>query len=258
MSTDSDDDRRAHARAPVTLIVEYGSAAELVEDYTSNLSIGGTFVHTEREFTVGTEIDLVLSFPGLLRPLQLSGVVRRTASAPNETGVGIEFKGYDDVARSQLAQVLAAIEAGDPDFVGRAVRVLLAEDNLHVARLIREGLSQGARRQSFPDDVVFEFYEAATGLEALEFLEAGQKYDLFVIDVFLPMLDGPSVIKRIKAHTDHADVPLIAISSGGDAAKEQAEAAGCDLFMDKPFRLRELIELVQSILTGPEDQPGST
>ena len=47
---------RADARVPVTLIVEYEGAGDLVEDYSTNLSVGGTFVHTQRHMAKGTPV----------------------------------------------------------------------------------------------------------------------------------------------------------------------------------------------------------
>src|SRR6266567_7325586 len=65
-SNDDDADKRKSDREAVTLFVEYEGADDLVGDYTENLSSGGTFVATNRELPIGTQIQLVLSFPGLL------------------------------------------------------------------------------------------------------------------------------------------------------------------------------------------------
>ena len=62
----------------MTLFVEYEGADDLLGDYTENLSSGGTFVATNRELPIGTQIQLVLSFPGLLEPVSIVGTVRWT------------------------------------------------------------------------------------------------------------------------------------------------------------------------------------
>ena len=67
----SDADKRRHDRKGVVLRVDYDGAEDLLADYTDNLSDGGTFVVTSRELPIGTEIRLVLSFPGLLQPFEL-------------------------------------------------------------------------------------------------------------------------------------------------------------------------------------------
>src|SRR5436190_11807260 len=97
---DGDDaaEKRRHERKAVTLRVDYDGADDLLADYTDNLSSGGTFVVTTRALAIGTEVRLVLSFPGLLQPIQIDGAVRwiRAAGsgddlADSEGGVGIEF-----------------------------------------------------------------------------------------------------------------------------------------------------------------------
>ena len=62
-------DLRGEHREEITLFVEYEGAEDILGDYTENLSAGGTFVATTREIAIGTEVKLVLQFPGLLRPL---------------------------------------------------------------------------------------------------------------------------------------------------------------------------------------------
>ena len=81
------DDKRHSDREPVTLFVEYEGADDLVGDYTENLSTGGTFVATNRELPIGQKIQLVLSFPGLLEPIGIEGIVRWTRSAQPNAGI---------------------------------------------------------------------------------------------------------------------------------------------------------------------------
>jgi len=81
----SDDDKRKSDREPVTLFVEYEGADDLVGDYTENLSSGGTFVATNRELPIGTNVHLVLSFPGLLEPISIEGTVRWTRGSTRKS-----------------------------------------------------------------------------------------------------------------------------------------------------------------------------
>src|SRR6185503_17838113 len=136
------DDRRRETREPVVLVVDYDGADDLIGDYTENLSTGGTFIHTERALEIGTEVQLVLSFPGIVHPIPIDGVVRWTRERDGgEPGIGIEFVRMDDEAKGRLEKVMDAIARRDPSYVGRIVKVLVGEDNPHVARLIREGLA---------------------------------------------------------------------------------------------------------------------
>src|SRR5262245_36158041 len=125
-------EKRRHARAEVTLLVEYADADDLVGDYTDNLSSGGTFVATSRALGEGTRVRLALSFPGLLEPIHVDGEVRWTrgesdGAGPGETGVGIEF--LDGEGRDRLHSFIERVRSRDPRLIAPLVRVLVVEDN---------------------------------------------------------------------------------------------------------------------------------
>jgi uncharacterized protein (TIGR02266 family) len=244
-------EQRRHPREPVTLVVDYAGAEDLLCDYTENLSAGGTYVHTTRDFEVGDEVRLVLSFPGLLKPISLAGVVRWTRRGVHDRGVGIEFVQFDEPAKQRLERIIAGIEGRDPDCVSRLMRVLVVEDNPHVARLIREGLRGGAPRLG-ATSVAFEFGEASNGREALQRLRS-ENYDAAIIDIYLPVLDGASVIAEIRADTTLRPIPIIAVSAGGGSARELAMGAGADFFLEKPMRLRQILDTMRILVERPGD-----
>jgi uncharacterized protein (TIGR02266 family) len=248
------DDKRSSDREPVTLFVEYEGADDLVGDYTENLSTGGTFVATNRELPIGTKIQLVLSFPGLLEPIAIEGIVRWTRrNTPNpgviqpgeEAGAGIEFA--PGPARDQLAQVVHRIRARDPKTVSRLFRVLVVEDNKHVAALIHDGLKGSARRE-FGGGVTFAVRNAEDGRQAVEMLRR-EAFDALIVDVYLPVIDGAKVIQTARTELGLADLPIIAVSAGGDSARKSALDAGANIFLDKPMRLRQVIDTIQKLLT---------
>jgi uncharacterized protein (TIGR02266 family) len=245
-----DDDRRREHREPVVLVVDYDGADDLIGDYTENLSSGGTFIHTERALETGTEVQLVLSFPGLVHPIPIDGVVRWARGAEpegGEPGIGIEFVRMDTEARGQLERVIEAIARRDPTYVGRIVKVLVVEDNPHVARLIREGLEGSAAH--FGDQVSFEFCESSNGRDALAMCRT-QPFDAAIIDIYLPIMDGAQVIAALRSDDALSSMPIIAVSAGGAPAREAALRAGADLFLDKPMRLRQVIESMQRLMTA--------
>jgi uncharacterized protein (TIGR02266 family) len=245
-----DDDRRRETREPVVLVVDYDGADELVGDYTENLSAGGTFIHTERALDIGTEVQLVLSFPGLVHPISIDAVVRWTRGPQAdgaEPGIGIEFLRMDAESRERLEQVMDRIAHRDPTYVGRIVKVLVVEDNPHVARLIREGLA-GSTAQ-FGDQVSFEFCESSNGRDALAMCRS-QPFDAAIIDIYLPIMDGAQVIAALRSDVDLSAMPIIAVSAGGTPARDAALRAGADLFLDKPMRLRQVIESMQRLIAA--------
>lgn len=251
--SDSDDKRKSD-RAPVTLFVEYEGADDLVGDYTENLSSGGTFVATNRELPVGTNIKLVLSFPGLLEPIAIEGTVRWTRGAASasdvladgeEPGAGIQFA--PGPARDQLAAVIERIRARDPKTVSRLYHLLVVEDNHHVANLIHDGL-KGSVKREFGGGVSFSVRQAEDGRQAIEMLRR-ETFDALIIDVYLPVVDGAKVISTARNELGLKKLPIIAVSAGGDAARKSSLAAGANIFLDKPMRLRQVIETIQKLLT---------
>jgi uncharacterized protein (TIGR02266 family) len=248
----SSDDQRKSDREPVTLFVEYEGADDLVGDYTENLSSGGTFVATNRELPIGTVIHLVLGFPGLLEPISIAGIVRwsRGSKDPDvvqtgeEAGCGIEFT--PGPARDALANVVGKIKARDPKTVSRLFHVLVVEDNRHVATLIQDGL-KGSARRDFGGGVSFVVRQAEDGRAAIEILRR-EKFDALIVDVYLPILDGAKVISTARTELGLVNLPIIAVSAGGDAARRSALTAGANIFLDKPMRLRQVIDTIQKLI----------
>jgi uncharacterized protein (TIGR02266 family) len=242
-----DDDaieKRKADREPVTLFVEYEGADDLLGDYTENLSLGGTFVATNRELPVGTRVQLVLGFPGLLEPVAIEGIVRWTRGEDEGAGAGIEFA--PGPARDQLAAVVERIRTRDPKIVTRLFRVLVVEDNRHVATLINDGL-RGATRREFGGGVQFVVRNAEDGRQAIETLRKDQ-FDALIVDVYLPVIDGAQVIRTARTELGLTQLPIIAVSAGGDTARRSALEAGANIFLDKPMRLRQVIDTIQKLI----------
>jgi uncharacterized protein (TIGR02266 family) len=237
-------DQRKHTRLPVRLIVEYDDADDFIGDYTENLSAGGTFIHTSRILSADTTIQLVLSFPGLLQPITLEGVVRWSRGG-NQPGVGIEFLHTHDYAK--LGDLVTLIEARDPSTVARIVKVLVVEDNPHMSELICTGLGASAKR-TFGDALLFYFATAENGASAIELLRTAV-FDVAIIELYLPVVDGAKVIDHARCDLGLTDLPIIAISAGGDVARNSALAAGANLFLSKPMRLREVLASMRQLVS---------
>jgi len=245
----NDSERRGEIRQPVTLVVEYAGRDDLVSDFTENLSMGGTFVQTERELPVGEDVRLLLSCPGLIEPISLDGTVRwgRKRSSAFEPGAGIQFTGYDEKTRRRLREVIDAIAAADPNYVGEVLNLLLVEDNHHVVNLIRDGLTLG--RESLGDGIALRFTVASDGQAGLEAaLNSTTRFDAALIDIYLPVLDGAALIERLRANTKTQYLPIISLSAGGRDAADKALAAGADRFLSKPVRLREVIDALRGVI----------
>lgn len=240
-----DEERReGEDRDVVVLIVDYDDAEHLVTDYTQNLSSGGVFIHTQRDLAVGDEVRLMLSFPSLLEPVAIAGCVRWAQKTEVDCGVGIEFTNFDGDARDRLHNILQRIRENDPKLVSRVMRLLIVEDNPHVARLIRDGL--GAGRDL---DVEFSFSSASDGREALDLL-LSEHFDILVTDIYLPTIDGSTIIARVREEERYKELPIIAVSAGGKSARDSAMAAGANFFIEKPMRLRQIIDTIKKLINA--------
>ncbi|HKT38362.1 MAG TPA: response regulator transcription factor, partial [Ktedonobacterales bacterium] len=86
---------------------------------------------------------------------------------------------------------------------------------------------------------------ATDGQEALERLEA-QKFDLAILDVMMPKLDGFAVCARVR---EFSSVPIIMVTARGqDQDKIHGLDLGADDYLTKPFSVEELLARVRSVL----------
>jgi DNA-binding response OmpR family regulator len=95
----------------------------------------------------------------------------------------------------------------------------------------------------------FDVVLKANGLEAMEWLEAGNSPDAIVADYDMPVMNGPDFIRQIRASSLHRDVGLI-ILSGKDntSSKIQCLKLGADDYLVKPFNPEELSLRIQNML----------
>jgi len=119
--------------------------------------------------------------------------------------------------------------------------VLLAEDNLDNRDLVRWTLESA--------NLDIELIEAADGEEAFR-LAKERKPALILMDMGMPVLDGWETTKRIRATSEIASIPIIALTAHAlEEEKKKALAIGCTDFVTKPLDTTALIEKVQQYLS---------
>jgi uncharacterized protein (TIGR02266 family) len=88
------DDKRQHARIPVSLQVSYLSKGDLQRDLVINLSPGGLFVRTSKPLEIGTDVDLEVLIAEEEAPLHIRGKVTWLRGQDDtQPGMGIQFTG---------------------------------------------------------------------------------------------------------------------------------------------------------------------
>jgi CheY-like chemotaxis protein/Tfp pilus assembly protein PilZ len=250
MSSDEGRDRRHGARTDLILKVEYGPELGLPADYVTDLEEDGVFVCTNAPFRLGENIALWLSFPGLLERLRVSAeVVRRSApsaSSPDAPrGVAVRFVFADARERQTVRDLLARLADGTGAAPPRPFRVLLVEDNDFAHKLFHHAVKRF--HCGFGEGGALEVVRARDGREALA-LAGVAPVHLAIVDYFLPVMNGDELIRRLRVDARFAGTPILVISVGGDGVREQAMAAGADLYLDKPVLLKQLLTTLQALL----------
>jgi two-component system OmpR family response regulator len=121
------------------------------------------------------------------------------------------------------------------------VRILIAEDDATIA----DGLTQSLRHAGYAVDC------ARTGSQADAALAVGQ-YDLLILDLGLPKLNGFEVLKRLRAR--HSKIPVL-ILTALDAVSDRVRGLdlGADDYLAKPYALSELEARVRALTRrGPD------
>jgi DNA-binding response OmpR family regulator len=117
------------------------------------------------------------------------------------------------------------------------MRVLLVEDEIRLAENVAEALRDGPG---------YAVDHAEDGLTALD-LAHNLCYDLIILDLMLPGVDGPTVLRRIRARGDHTAV-LILTARSERATVVQLLNDGADDYLNKPFDLGELIARCKALI----------
>ncbi|VXD15472.1 PAS fold family (fragment) [Planktothrix serta PCC 8927] len=117
--------------------------------------------------------------------------------------------------------------------------VLLAEDNESNIIMVSEYL----------DCKGYRVLVAKNGLEAIEITQQ-QRPELILMDISMPEMDGLTAICQIRANSEIATIPIIALTAlamPGD--EERCLAVGANAYLTKPIRLVKLLETIQNLLS---------
>ena len=121
-------------------------------------------------------------------------------------------------------------------------RILLVEDEAPIRELLRLHLSLAG----------FDIEEVWEGTAALERART-EKFDLIVLDVMVPGLDGITLCRAIRAQTvNMASAVLILTARGSESDKVLGLESGADDYLTKPFSIREMVARVGAILRRNE------
>lgn len=125
------------------------------------------------------------------------------------------------------------------DAAATRTRILVADDEPHIGRIIKTKLEQGP----FNVDLVYD------GAEALAALETEPAVGLLILDLMMPRVSGLEVLERVRADARFRRLPcLILTAAGQDHQEHDARRRGADEFMTKPFSPKRLLARVSELV----------
>jgi DNA-binding response OmpR family regulator len=116
------------------------------------------------------------------------------------------------------------------------MRILIAEDEVHLA----EAVSQILKKNNYSVDIVHD------GRSGLDYARSGI-YDLLLLDIMMPEMDGIKVLKTLRSEGNHT--PVILLTAKGDLSdKVSGLDYGADDYIAKPFATEELLARIRAAL----------
>ena len=117
-------------------------------------------------------------------------------------------------------------------------RILVADDEPHIGRIIQLKLEQGPYQVTLVGD----------GREALEQLRSDAPIDLVLLDIMMPYATGLEVLAEARQLPHRRETPVIILTAKGqDADRRQAMELGATDFFTKPFSPRKLLARVDEL-----------
>ncbi len=126
------------------------------------------------------------------------------------------------------------------------MRILIVEDEKKVANFVKKGLQE----EGYAVDLSFD------GEEGLK-LGKDPSYDLIILDIYLPKLDGLAALKKLRAHGVPTPVLLLTVRATIED-KVLGLDSGADDYLTKPFAFQELLARVRALLRRRMDTGAAT
>jgi two-component system chemotaxis response regulator CheY len=120
-------------------------------------------------------------------------------------------------------------------------RILIVEDSPTMRQLLAFALRR------LKGAVIVEAQDGMDGLRKL----SSDPFDLALIDINMPIMDGLKLISMMRGEDRLRDVPVVVITTeGADEDRERALALGANQYLTKPIQTQRVLEVVRSLLDG--------
>jgi DNA-binding response OmpR family regulator len=128
------------------------------------------------------------------------------------------------------------LRARDPAAVPAVKLILVVDDDQSICELMTDVLQ----------DDGWSVTTARNGAEALTKMRA-IAHDMVILDLMMPVLDGWAVLAVRQADAELMEVPVLAMSAGGNVCMDRARALGANGCMPKPFELDAVLAKLESL-----------
>lgn len=116
--------------------------------------------------------------------------------------------------------------------------ILIVDDSASIRHTVKIALGRHG----------YTIHEAANGIEGLE-KAMKQRFDLVLVDLNMPQMDGMTMIKALRKETQQEGVPILFLTTESDnEVKMEAKEAGATGWLTKPFDADQLLKVVNRIL----------
>jgi PAS domain S-box-containing protein len=243
-------------RLKVRFLSTLGASSKLVFE-VSDTGIGMTAEQTQRLFQPFTQADSSTSRRfggtglGLTISKRLAEMMGGDIALTSQLGVGSTFSLTIDPGPLDGALLVDATDTHcrapetpsqpTPMLEELSCRILLAEDGPDNQRLIAFLLRKAGAQVDLAENGLVAYEQAMARLNQ------GQPYDVILMDMQMPVMDGYEATRRLRE--SGYDRPVVAVTANAMAGdREECLAAGCDDFATKPIDRRALLESVKAAL----------
>ncbi|HUW61724.1 MAG TPA: response regulator [Candidatus Bathyarchaeia archaeon] len=207
--------------------------------------VDAVVVDLENPFEGGDEVARSISDHSPFMPLIF---VNKEHGPADDFGDGLRY--YIDPAHiTDLEHILISLSCGFPSGdlmtpgrpdMRQVPRVLIVDDNLELANLIERSLRALER---------FDVRVTGSGFEAASILPMFHP-DVVVIDLVLDDMDGREVCSFIRNHQDLKKARIIGVSGYLPAGRVSDKEPLFDVFMEKPFRVKDVVDQIVKLVQG--------
>lgn len=120
------------------------------------------------------------------------------------------------------------------------MRILIVEDEHKIANSIKKGLEQ----ETYAVDIAYD------GEEGFD-LASTEEFDLIILDLMLPKMDGITICKKLREENIHTPI-LILTAKGQVEDKVNGLNCGADDYLTKPFSFLELLARIKALVRRPQ------